>query len=361
MSGTFPHRLPAPQSDGSIPPVYEVPSPTMKPKAVYLINQADASDVYGPAEHRDLSAVVDFLVPPLEPHEVLKHTTLTEKADVIFSGWGMPRMDENLLAQFSNLRAIFHAAGSVKSFATDALWARGIRVSSAVEKNAIPVAEFTVSQIIFCLKHGWQRVRDVRATREYSRHDKNMPGAYRSKIGLLSLGHTGRLVAKHLRQILDVDVIAFDPFVSEKEAAELGVRLVNLETVFASADVVSCHTPLLPSTTGMIRSVHFASMRPGATFINTARGKVVNEADLVAVFSERTDLFALLDVTDPEPPQPDSPLYSLNNVVITPHIAGSLGHECRRLGRMMVDEFRRYTNGAPLLGEVIPDHLALKA
>ena len=111
----------------------------------------------------------------------------------------------------------------------------------------------------------------------------------------------------------------------------------------------------------MLRQPHFAAMKPGATFINTARGAVVHEQELINVLKERSDLFAVLDVTDPEPAAPDSPLYTMPNVVITPHIAGSLGHECRRLGRMMIEEFQRYSRGEPLLSEVTSHELALKA
>ena len=332
----------------------------MKPNAVYLINQADAPDVYGPEEHRDLLGEVTFLLPPMEPALVMQHVAALRHVEVIFSGWGAPRLDAAALALMPALRAVFHAGGSVKFIVSDALWERGIRVSCAVQRNAIPVAEFTLSQVIFCLKHGWQRVARFRATGEYGRHAPSMPGAYRSTVGLLSLGHTGRLVAERLR-MLDVNVIAYDPFASASDAVDLGVKLVSLETVFATADVVSCHTPLLPSTTHMLRRAHFAAMKPGATFINTARGGVVNEPELVGVLSERPDLFAVLDVTDPEPPVPGSLLLKLPNIVITPHIAGSLGNECRRLGRMTVEEYRRFSRGEPLQGEIISHELALKA
>ena len=89
-------------------------------------------------------------------------------------------------------------------------------------------------------------------------------------------------------------------------------------------------------------------MKPNATFINTARGAVVREAEMIETLRHRPDLQAVLDVCDPEPPAPDSPLLTLPNVVLTPHIAGSMGTECRRLGRCMVDEVRRYLAGEPL-------------
>jgi phosphoglycerate dehydrogenase-like enzyme len=332
----------------------------MKPKAVYLINQSDAPDVFGPEEHNALTEAVSFILPPMEPSEVIKRHDALREIEIIFSGWGAPCFDDQLLALMPNLRAVFHAAGSVKFMISDAFWARGISLSSAGQKNAIPVAEFAVSQIIFCLKHGWQRVAQYRKNRKYDRIVPNMPGAFHSTVGLLSLGHSGRLVAERLRP-LDVKIIAYDPFVSLEVASALNVDLVSLETVFSTADVVSCHTPHLPQTNQMLRREHFQSMRPGATFINTARGAVAHEPELIEVLKKRPDVFAVLDVTDPEPPAFNSPLFALANVVLTPHIAGSLGHECRRLGRMAVDEYFRYASGQPLLGEVTAHELAIKA
>jgi phosphoglycerate dehydrogenase-like enzyme len=119
--------------------------------------------------------------------------------------------------------------------------------------------------------------------------------------------------------------------------------------------------PLLPETVGMIRGAHLASMKEGATFINTARGALVHEAELVMVLRQRPDLQAVLDVTDPEPPPADLPLYSLANVMLTPHIAGALDGECRRLGRVMVEELGRCLRGATLHGEVLPQQAALRA
>jgi phosphoglycerate dehydrogenase-like enzyme len=127
-----------------------------------------------------------------------------------------------------------------------------------------------------------------------------------------------------------------------------------LEDIFRRADVVSLHTPWLPETEGMITGQHFTLMKPNAAFINTARGAVVRESEMIAVLEQRPDLLAVLDVTYPEPPVPGSPLYTLPNVVLTPHIAGALGPETRRLGEMMLDELQRYLRGEPLRWQVSP-------
>lgn len=326
-------------------------TPPMLSKAIYLLEADAFAAMFGAAEQRDLGRLVEFAAPPLTAETWSRDVARLREVEFIYSGWGTPPMDAAFLAHFPRLRAVFHAAGSVKHFATEALWARGVRVTCAAAMNAIPVAEFTLAQIVFCLKHGWQRVREVQQERRFRKEDEHMPGAYRSTVGLISLSRTGRLVAERLRS-LDVDVIAFDPVAPPESASALNVRLCSLEELFAAADVVSCHTPLLPETRGMLRGGHFAAMKPGASFINTARGGLVQEPELIRVLTQRADLLAVLDVTDPEPPDPSSPLFTLPNVVLTPHIAGSLGRECRRLGRMMVAETQRLLRGEPLQGEV---------
>src|SRR5699024_11804912 len=122
----------------------------------------------------------------------------------------------------------------------------------------------------------------------------------------------------------------------------------DLEDIFKNADVVSLHAPLLQETKGMITASHFQSMKENASFINTARGEIVREVEMLDVLKEREDLTAILDVVYPEPPAADSLLYTLPNVILTPHIAGSEGKECARLGTYMLDEFRRYLQGEDL-------------
>jgi phosphoglycerate dehydrogenase-like enzyme len=165
------------------------------------------------------------------------------------------------------------------------------------------------------------------------------------------------------RRLLTFDcrVIAYDPYIDADTAAELGVELVSLEEAFACADVVSLHTPLLDETVGLITGKLLASMKRGATLINTARGELVNEPEMIEVLKARPDLFAALDVTATEPPLADSMLYVLPNVALTPHIAGCTGADCRRLGRCMIEETRRFLNGENLRWQITRDKLAILA
>jgi phosphoglycerate dehydrogenase-like enzyme len=231
---------------------------------------------------------------------------------------------------------------------------RGIVVTSAAAMNGIPVAEYTIASIIFALKQAFRFAREIKADGAYPHGKHHVAGAYGSTVGLVSLGAIGRAVCERLK-ILDVSIIAHDPFVSPEEASALGIELVSLDTVFERADVVSLHIPWLPETERMIRGAHIAAMKEGASFINTARGAVIAEDEMIAVLSARQDLTAVLDVTFPEPPPPGSPLYTLPNVFLTPHIAGSLDGECRRMGHEMVEEMGRWLRGEPLLWQVRPE------
>jgi phosphoglycerate dehydrogenase-like enzyme len=255
---------------------------------------------------------------------------------------------------------VFYAAGTIKCIVSDASWDRGIRITNASHANARPAAEFAFAEIILSLKRAWERIFLMRERRRFVQRDPLVPGCYETTVGLLALGKIGRLVAEKLRT-LDVKVVAYDPFVSSAEASALGVRLCPLEEVFASADVVSCHLPSTHQTQHLLGRELLASMKRGATFINTARGSVVRETEMIAVLRERPDLYAVLDVTEHEPAEPDDPLFTLRNVVLTPHIAGSVGLECRRMGRMIVDEVERYLSGQPLEGEVLRDQLEMLA
>ena len=306
--------------------------------------------VYGPDERASISARVPTSSLLITPEDYRLSTEVWPEVEMLFSGWGMVPMDEAFFRRFPKLKVVFYAAGTVRGFVTETFWQRKIRLTNAAVANAVPVCEFSLSQILFALKHGWQQALSIR------KHGKfpplaSFPGAYQSTVGLISLGMIGRLVAEKLKHF-DLRVIAYDPFFPPKDAAKLNVKLVSLEEVFAMADVISCHAPLLKETERMIGRRHFESMKPGATFINTSRGAVVNEDEMISVLKDRPEVFAFLDVTHPMPPAEGSPLYTLENVMLTPHIAGSLGHECRRMGRLMVDELDRYLAGTPLHHEI---------
>jgi phosphoglycerate dehydrogenase-like enzyme len=295
--------------------------------------------------------LVDIVGPPQTRESVKANPSILAEVDVIFSGWGAPLMDEEFLQAAPNLRAVFYGAGSIRNFATDALWRRKIVVTSAYAANAVPVAEYTLATILLSLKHFWRFSALAKAGCGWGLHTRPVLGGYQATIGMISCG----MVVRKTLQLLE----AFDhrrlvscPFLSQTEADALGVERCELDDIFKRSDVVSLHTPELPETQGMITGRHLALMKPNSTFINTARGAVVREREMIEVLRERPDLTVVLDVTDPEPPEPAYPLLKLPNVVVTPHIAGSMGSEIRRLGGYMVAELRRFVSGEPLQWQI---------
>lgn len=331
-----------------------------KLECLFVVDESYFGFLYGAEELAELKRLAHFAHPVTSPANVLTNRAEFAAVEAIFATWGMPVLDAEMLRRFPHLRIVFYAAGTIKSFITPDSWQRGVRVTTAALANAKPVTEFTVAAIVFSLKRVWERMRSLREKDLYRRHCPPIPGCFGTTVGLLALGKIGRCVAAQLRQ-MDVRVIAYDPYVQPAVAAELGVRLCSIEEVFTTADVVSCHLPLHAGTTCLIDAALLRSMKPDSTFINTARGAVVNESDLVAVLGERPDLYAVLDTIAEEPPRAGNPLLRLPNAIVTPHLAGSMCHECRRMGLMMIDELRRYLAGEPLLGEVLEheiDHLA---
>jgi phosphoglycerate dehydrogenase-like enzyme len=326
------------------------------PAAALLLSREALASTYGEPVLARLRTRVSPLAVIAPASTWREQLGMLRETEVIFSGWGAPRMDDELLQHLPKLRAIFYAGGSVRYFVTPDLWRRGIRLTTAQAINAIPVAEYTVSALLLGLKRFWHYARVTRESRDFPA-DRPMPGGHGSVVGLVSYGTIARLVRERL-QAFDVEVIVYDPFLDPVDAVRAKVRKVELDELFRTSDAVSVHTPHLPETAGLIRGAHVQQMKPGAFFLNTARGEVVNEPELIEVLRHRPDLQAVLDVTSPEPPQADSPLYALPNVVVTPHIAGSVGRECLRMGHAMVDEFERFAAGRPLRWEITSDRAA---
>jgi phosphoglycerate dehydrogenase-like enzyme len=319
---------------------------SLQPAMAFLLDAQAGADIYPPAVMQELAELGDIRTGFISGKDWREHRAELREVEVIFSGWGAPIFDQELLAAVPNLRAVFYGAGSIQRTVTDDFWQKNIPISCAASVNAVPVSEYTISQIIFLLKDGYRYARAVRETRAGVKHWP-VTGAHGAKVGLISLGSIGALVAEKL-QDLDVEVLAFDPYVSSPRATELGVTLVSLEELFHESDVISVHAPLRPGTVGLVDEKLLRSMKTGASIINTARGAIIDQEALTRTLAEREDLFAVLDVTWPDPPPAESIIYDLPNVVITPHIAGSMSGECQRMGMLMVEEFRRYLHGQAL-------------
>ncbi len=310
-----------------------------------------------------LSQIADILdtLPISDFHDPAVQEQLAQ-TDILLTGWGCPEIGVRELASMPRLRLISHAAGTVKYFLSQAVFDRGITVCSAAEANAQPVAEFSLAMILLAGK------RTFSFRRLYLEHRGRGPveqlqaqaiGNLGLTVGIVGASRIGRRVIR-LLQPFDLNLILFDPLLGAAEAEKLGVRLVPLDQLMTLSDVISLHAPSLPQTRHMIGALELARMKDGATLINTARGALVDE-DALLTELKTGRIEAIIDVTDPEVPPPDSPFYTLPNVFLTPHIAGATGLERARLGEMAIAEIERFCLGMPLQQQVRPEHLELIA
>jgi phosphoglycerate dehydrogenase-like enzyme len=308
-------------------------------------------------------AALDGLVELVRPEAVdltaLDDATLGE-VEIVVGSWGCSVLDDALLARMPKLRLLAYAAGTVKTTVTPATWEHGIVVSSAAAANAVPVAEFTFSAIVMIAKDVFRirdRHRDVRGREPVAGvGPAGEVGTRGLRVGVIGASTIGRLVIERLHT-LDARVAVSDPYLDADVAAALGVESMDLDDLFAWADVVTVHAPELPATRHLVNAERLARMHDGAWLVNTARGSIVDTEALTGECVAGR-LSAFLDTPDPEPLPAESPMYDLPNVVLTPHIAGSLGNEVSRMGDLAVTEVRRFLAGEPLGHEIRADDLA---
>lgn len=308
-----------------------------KLKAVFVCAKKETVDyVYSEAQRKQIAEVTD-LMPEIVNAGNFDSVDLKD-VEVIFSSWGMMNFTGEQLDRMPNLKAVFYGAGATDYFARPLL-ARGIKVISAWKANAIPVAEFVLAQIILSMKN------------YFSNNWNNKfagPGCYGETVALIGAGAISSKLQEMLK-VLNLNVLVI-PSRPER-------RTVSLEEAFRTAYVVSNHLPNREDNQKVLTRELFASMRQGATFINTGRGAQVDEAGLIEVLKARPDLTALLDVTFPEPPEAGSELYTLPNVRLTTHIAGSLNDEVHRMADYVIGDYLHFAAGEPLEHEVTEEML----
>ena len=331
-----------------------------KPIAVFMTDTPAVTfhQVYPDVRMEQLRALCEISDTVVTSENLEEHKELLAKAEYIFTTWGMLSLtEEQITSLLPNLKAVFYAAGSVQYFARPFL-NKGIKVFSAWGANAVPVAEYTVAQIILSGKGMFQGMRRLErngnnaVAREISRqYTMSLPCNYGVKVGILGAGMIGKLVLKML-QAYDFELLVYDPFVKQEVLDQYHAKAATLDEIFSQCQIISNHIANLPATVGMLKYEHFSKMAPNAVFINTGRGAQVVEADLIRAMEEEPDRTALLDVTLPEPPEADSPLWTLPNVFLTPHIAGSLKNETARMSEFMLDEFTSLLKGEACRYEV---------
>jgi phosphoglycerate dehydrogenase-like enzyme len=284
------------------------------------------------------------------------------EVEVLVTSWGAPALTPERLAGAPHLRAVFHCAGSLRALVTDEVWRRGLLVTSGADANAVPVAEFTLAMVILAGKKApfiaaagsgppslsgsarWGDLSNLRRT-----------------VGVVGFSRIGRLVVERLHANLEgVRVLVSDPFADPAEVAAAGAEPVDLHAALPQVDVLTIHAPALPSTAGLVGREELALLPDHATVVNTARGSLLDH-DALADECRPGRLFAVLDVTDPEPLPTDSPLRSMPTVLLTPHLAGSLGTEVHRLTDRALDDLARWCAGEPVADRVTAGSMALRA
>src|SRR5205085_4628687 len=230
-----------------------------------------------------------------------------------------------LLANARKLRVIGRAGVGVDNIDLDAATRKGIAVMNTPGANAVAVAEHALAMMLAMARHLCRADALMHAGKW---EKKSLQGTeLRGKtLGIIGLGRIGMEVARRARAF-GMDLVGHDPFVSVAVAKEQGIRLAELEEVYAVADYITLHVGLTPQTTGMINEASIAKMKKNVRLVNCARGELVNEADLASALKTGRVAAAAIDVFAEEPPK-NSPLLALENVVLTPHVGGST-HEAQ--------------------------------
>lgn len=295
---------------------------------------------------------------PLARFDDPRADALLADAEILLSGWGCPPLDAALLDRTPRLRLVAHAAGTVKNHVTPACFERGLRVVSAAAANALPVAEYTLAAILLSGKRAFElqrRYRELRSFRMWPEEVRD-PGNYRKVVGLVGASHIGRRVLELLRPF-DYELLLHDPTLAPEAVRALGAEPVGLDALLERSDIVSLHAPSLPETRHLLDARRLALLRDGAVLINTARGALVEHAALERELVAGR-IAAVLDTTEPERLPPESPLYELPNVFLTPHIAGALARERERMVELVLDEIGRFVCDEPLHHEIRQADLA---
>lgn len=303
-----------------------------------FFNQADAVGNRGNIDRvfsgrkKRIAEISDLYPVVITPENFDAEVKNLRDLEVIFSTWSMMTLTPQQLDLLPNLKAVLYAAGSVRYFGRPLL-ERGIRVSCAVAANAIPVAEFALAQVLLAGAGYFRNSREcVDAHSTHGANNYRGCGNYDNRVAVLGNGSISTRLQEFLsHHRLDVVVVP----------SRASNRTVSLEEAFSTAFAVVNLFPDRDDNIGMLDGGLFSRMADGAVFINVGRGRQVNEVELIEVMKKRPDLTALLDVQWPEPPADGSELYTLPNIRLSGHIAGSKGSEVLRMADYMIEELQR--------------------
>lgn len=300
-----------------------------RPRVLYVPTRSHTERVFRPEEWERFCSTFDVAVN--ESDKNLSSAEVAERIpgfDALVTGWGSQPLTEALFGNADRLRIIAHSAGSVRALIADDLVERILRprdimVFSANGAIALNVAESTVGMLIMAGHHFYEQAHNFRTTGTWKNpaipwNTQTINGA---TIGVVSASSVGREVMRLLHPF-DANILLFDPYFPDEAARDLGVTRVGLDELFERSDYVTLHAPMLPETEGLVGEAQLSRMKPGAVLVNTSRGKVIDHQALLQVLRAGR-IYAMLDVTDPEPLPSDSPFRELENCFITPHISGA--------------------------------------
>ncbi|HEU5318318.1 MAG TPA: hydroxyacid dehydrogenase [Chloroflexota bacterium] len=330
--------------------------PDARPRFALNLDRRRREQCFTPEALERIAQLVDL--DPETPEQLTDEWLLPrlEGVDGLITGWGSLALTEERLDAAPALRWVLHSAGTVKPVVSPALWRRGIRVTSAANANGRPVAQYVLGLLFACLKDVFRYQVAFKAQgRAAWRRGPELAGYYRTTVGVIGAGNVGRQLLGFLRPH-DFRVLVHDPLLTADAASALATRPVDLDTLLRESRAVVLVAPNIPENRHLIGAPQLALLADGAYFINPGRGALVDHDALIREL-ETGRITACLDVTDPEPPPDGSPLYTLPNCILTPHVAGSLNDECLRLGDQVLEEVTRLVAGRPLDNEVTEEAL----
>lgn len=334
------------------------------PSLIAAVSEPLMSEFFSPDDLARLHRAARTLSDDRDANGFVRIDALAEQADrsscrILITSWGAHPLDEILLGTFPRLELVAHTGASIRSFATDALFARGIIVTQAGAGMARPVAEVSLAFTLALLHrvpqlHEMLRGQGGRWQTQGAQHE--ILGA---PIAVVGASRTGRTYIELVRA-LGARILLVDPTVSEEDARALGAHLLPLQEALAQARIVALHAPSLPQTRRLIGGSELALMPDGAGLVNTARSWLVDEAALLAELGTGR-LSAAIDVFDEEPLPADSPFRTVPGVLLTPHRAAGAVEGRRRQGRIIADEVERFVAGEPLQHTISREQLTVMA
>ena len=278
-----------------------------------------------------------------------------EDIDLVLSGWSVPSFGGDMLEGNTRLKMIAHTGGSVGDLVDDSVYARGIKVCSGNYYYAESVAEGTAAYIMACLRNIPDDVNELRNGGWQNPELQATQGLLDQEIGIISCGAISKIVMQMFQVFRCKFKVYSNHPIDPEFLKSVNAKQVSLEEVLKTCHIVSLHSSLNEKTRGSLGRAEFEMMQEDAIFINTARGAIIRQDEMIEVLKERPKMRAVLDVFDGEPLKVDSPLRSMPNVYCIPHRGGPTIDRRKYIGMAMVKELVHFVNGEPLEHEISPD------